>query len=169
MKCGKLASRYLGPLLLSLQPISAAVCMSVCVVIADDMCLRTVCEGGRTRWPVLFSLTLSFPAFQRHNGEILTTASVKHLSHWRFVVSFQLDNVQRTDQDLYRCVTQSPKGSGVSNFAELVVKGKHTLLFVSYCAFLFPWFHDNLIFCSSLSLKIAACKLNKDWKLNWLQ
>uniref|UniRef100_A0A665UTD9 protein-tyrosine-phosphatase n=1 Tax=Echeneis naucrates TaxID=173247 RepID=A0A665UTD9_ECHNA len=30
--------------------------------------------------------------------------------------------VQRADQDLYRCVTQSPRGSGVSNFAELVVK-----------------------------------------------
>uniref|UniRef100_A0A7N6BE83 protein-tyrosine-phosphatase n=1 Tax=Anabas testudineus TaxID=64144 RepID=A0A7N6BE83_ANATE len=59
---------------------------------------------------------------ERHNGDILTTASVKHLSHRRFVVSFQLDSVQRTDQDLYRCVTQSPRGSGVSNFAELVVK-----------------------------------------------
>uniref|UniRef100_A0A672HT86 protein-tyrosine-phosphatase n=1 Tax=Salarias fasciatus TaxID=181472 RepID=A0A672HT86_SALFA len=53
---------------------------------------------------------------------ILTMASVKHLSHRRFVVSFQLDSVQRSDQDLYRCVTQSPRGSGVSNFAELVVK-----------------------------------------------
>uniref|UniRef100_A0A671XHM7 Receptor-type tyrosine-protein phosphatase U n=1 Tax=Sparus aurata TaxID=8175 RepID=A0A671XHM7_SPAAU len=59
---------------------------------------------------------------ERHNGDILTTASVKHLSHRRFVVSFQLDSVQRTDQDLYRCVTQSQRGSGVSNFAELVVK-----------------------------------------------
>uniref|UniRef100_A0A8D2ZIF1 protein-tyrosine-phosphatase n=1 Tax=Scophthalmus maximus TaxID=52904 RepID=A0A8D2ZIF1_SCOMX len=59
---------------------------------------------------------------ERHNGDILTTATVKHLSHRRFVVSFQLDGIQRTDQDLYRCVTQSPRGSGVSNFAELVVK-----------------------------------------------
>ncbi|CAG00052.1 unnamed protein product [Tetraodon nigroviridis] len=58
----------------------------------------------------------------RHNGETLTAASVKHLSHRRFVVSFQLDNVQRADQDLYRCVTQSSRGSGVSNFAELIVK-----------------------------------------------
>lgn len=72
----------------------------------------------------MYSLTLSFLALQRHNGDILTTASVKHLSHRRFVVSYQLDSVQRTDQDLYRCVTQSPRGSGVSNFAELVVKGK---------------------------------------------
>uniref|UniRef100_H3CWB5 protein-tyrosine-phosphatase n=1 Tax=Tetraodon nigroviridis TaxID=99883 RepID=H3CWB5_TETNG len=59
---------------------------------------------------------------ERHNGETLTAASVKHLSHRRFVVSFQLDNVQRADQDLYRCVTQSSRGSGVSNFAELIVK-----------------------------------------------
>ncbi|XP_061632336.1 receptor-type tyrosine-protein phosphatase U isoform X1 [Phyllopteryx taeniolatus] len=59
---------------------------------------------------------------ERHNGEILTTASVKHLSHRRFVVSFQLDSVQRSDQDLYRCITQSSRGSGVSNFAELIVK-----------------------------------------------
>ncbi|XP_078788998.1 receptor-type tyrosine-protein phosphatase U isoform X4 [Oryzias latipes] len=59
---------------------------------------------------------------ERHNGDILTMASVKHLSHRRFVVSFQLDSVQRSHQDLYRCVTQSLRGSGVSNFAELVVK-----------------------------------------------
>uniref|UniRef100_A0A3P9IDQ1 Receptor-type tyrosine-protein phosphatase U n=1 Tax=Oryzias latipes TaxID=8090 RepID=A0A3P9IDQ1_ORYLA len=59
---------------------------------------------------------------ERHNGDILTMASVKHLSHRRFVVSFQLDGVQRSHQDLYRCVTQSLRGSGVSNFAELVVK-----------------------------------------------
>lgn len=63
-------------------------------------------------------------------------ASVKHLSHRRFVVSFQLDSVQRSDQDLYRCVTQSPRGSGVSNFAELVVKGKHFIFFNFYSLFL---------------------------------
>lgn len=108
-------------------------CMSVCSYCRWQNCMRWECvcvwqrERGGT-WPVLFSLTLSFHAFQRHNGEILTAASVKHLSHRRFVVSFQLDNAQRTDQDLYRCVTQSSKGSGVSNFAELVVKGKHHLL-----------------------------------------
>lgn len=81
----------------------------------------------------------SFPAFQRHNGDIITTASVKHLSHRRFVVSFQLDGVQRTDQDLYRCVTQSPRGSGVSNFAELVVKGKNSLFI---CLLMFPFFRS---------------------------
>lgn len=97
------------------------------------LCMREGWGDMMTR--SVFSDPVLFLAFQRHNGDILTTASVKHLSHRRFVVSFQLDSVQRTDQDLYRCVTQSQRGSGVSNFAELVVKGKHSLQFVSFCSF----------------------------------
>lgn len=82
----------------------------------------------------------SCPPLQRHNGEILTAASVKHLSHRRFVVSFQLDGAQRADQDLYRCVTQSSRGSGVSNFAELIVKGKRSAFTVSCWSLLVPFF-----------------------------
>ena len=117
------------------------VCVSVTFVFVCSYCtwyplwdhIHSFVFLRRTRWPILFALSLCpFPAFQRHNGDIFTTASVKHLSHRRFVVSFQLDSIQRTDQDLYRCVTQSPRGSGVSNFAELVVKGKHSpSIFVS--------------------------------------
>ncbi|XP_015204204.1 receptor-type tyrosine-protein phosphatase U isoform X4 [Lepisosteus oculatus] len=59
---------------------------------------------------------------ERHNGDVTLASSVKHLSHRRFLASFQLDMVQRGGQDLYRCVTQSSRGSGVSNFAELIVK-----------------------------------------------
>uniref|UniRef100_A0A673I090 protein-tyrosine-phosphatase n=1 Tax=Sinocyclocheilus rhinocerous TaxID=307959 RepID=A0A673I090_9TELE len=44
------------------------------------------------------------------------------VSRNRFSVSFQLEDVQKREQDLYRCVTQSSRGSGVSNFAELIVK-----------------------------------------------
>uniref|UniRef100_A0A673I3N0 protein-tyrosine-phosphatase n=1 Tax=Sinocyclocheilus rhinocerous TaxID=307959 RepID=A0A673I3N0_9TELE len=46
----------------------------------------------------------------------------EHLGRNRFSVSFQLEDVQKREQDLYRCVTQSSRGSGVSNFAELIVK-----------------------------------------------
>uniref|UniRef100_A0A8C0EVM9 protein-tyrosine-phosphatase n=1 Tax=Bubo bubo TaxID=30461 RepID=A0A8C0EVM9_BUBBB len=42
--------------------------------------------------------------------------------HRRFLATFQLDEVSKEEQDLYRCVTQSGRGSGVSNFAELIVK-----------------------------------------------
>uniref|UniRef100_A0AAY4CSM1 Receptor-type tyrosine-protein phosphatase U n=1 Tax=Denticeps clupeoides TaxID=299321 RepID=A0AAY4CSM1_9TELE len=59
---------------------------------------------------------------ERHNGEITTSALVKHLSYRRFVASFQLEDVQKSEQDLYRCVALSSQGSGVSNFAELIVK-----------------------------------------------
>uniref|UniRef100_A0A3B3QAE7 Receptor-type tyrosine-protein phosphatase U n=1 Tax=Paramormyrops kingsleyae TaxID=1676925 RepID=A0A3B3QAE7_9TELE len=59
---------------------------------------------------------------ERHNGDLTPASSVKHLSHRRFVASFQLDAVQHADQDLYRCVTQAARGAGVSNFAELIVK-----------------------------------------------
>ncbi|KAA0703493.1 Receptor-type tyrosine-protein phosphatase U [Triplophysa tibetana] len=59
---------------------------------------------------------------ERHNGEVSSGGSVKHLGRNRFSVSFQLENVQKPEQDLNRCVTQSSRGSGVSNFAELIVK-----------------------------------------------
>ncbi|XP_041963008.1 receptor-type tyrosine-protein phosphatase U isoform X3 [Alosa sapidissima] len=59
---------------------------------------------------------------ERHNGKVTTSTSVKHLNYRRFVASFQLDNVQKPEQDLYRCVALSPRGAGVSNFAELLVK-----------------------------------------------
>lgn len=49
---------------------------------------------------------------------------MKHISHRRFLATFQLDEVSKAEQDLYRCVTQSVRGSGVSNFAELIVKGE---------------------------------------------
>lgn len=129
-------------------------------------------ERERSWWHMPCSLTLSFPVLQRHNGDIFTTASVKHLSHRRFVVSFQLESVQRTDQDLYRCVTQSPKGSGVSNFAELIVKGKALpsssciVLFLSFSPFCFcylihqfsTWFLWKLkIFWSPWSQLITLC------------
>lgn len=54
---------------------------------------------------------------------MVPAASVKHISHRRFLATFQLDEVSKGEQDLYRCVTQSSRGAGVSNFAELIVKG----------------------------------------------
>uniref|UniRef100_A0A8C7EFE0 Receptor-type tyrosine-protein phosphatase U n=1 Tax=Nothoprocta perdicaria TaxID=30464 RepID=A0A8C7EFE0_NOTPE len=59
---------------------------------------------------------------QRQNGDVVPATSVKHISHRRFLATFQLDEVSKREQDMYRCVTQSVRGSGVSNFAELIVK-----------------------------------------------
>lgn len=54
----------------------------------------------------------------------MPAAGVRHISHRRFLATFPLAAVGREEQDLYRCVSQAPRGAGVSNFAELIVKGQ---------------------------------------------
>ncbi|XP_034076677.1 receptor-type tyrosine-protein phosphatase kappa isoform X22 [Gymnodraco acuticeps] len=59
---------------------------------------------------------------QRRNGEDIPVALTKNINHRRFAATFHLKEVTSQDQDLYRCVTQSDRGSGVSNFAGLIVR-----------------------------------------------
>ncbi|XP_030880593.1 receptor-type tyrosine-protein phosphatase U [Leptonychotes weddellii] len=59
---------------------------------------------------------------QRQSGALVPAAAVRHISHRRFLATFLLASVSRSEQDLYRCVSQAPRGAGVSNFAELIVK-----------------------------------------------
>uniref|UniRef100_A0A8C0LK85 Receptor-type tyrosine-protein phosphatase U n=1 Tax=Canis lupus dingo TaxID=286419 RepID=A0A8C0LK85_CANLU len=59
---------------------------------------------------------------QRQSGTLVPAAGVRHISHRRFLATFLLASVSRSEQDLYRCVSQAPRGAGVSNFAELIVK-----------------------------------------------
>lgn len=70
------------------------------------------------------SALVSLFLFQRRNGEDIPVAQTKNINHRRFAATFKLQEVTKTDQDLYRCVTQSERGSGVSNFAQLIVRGK---------------------------------------------
>uniref|UniRef100_A0A8B9LK01 Receptor-type tyrosine-protein phosphatase kappa n=1 Tax=Astyanax mexicanus TaxID=7994 RepID=A0A8B9LK01_ASTMX len=58
----------------------------------------------------------------RRNGEDIPVAEKKNINHRKFAASFRLKEVTNQDQDLYRCVTQSERGSGVSNFAGLIVR-----------------------------------------------
>lgn len=60
-------------------------------------------------------------------------AQTKNINHRRFAATFKLQEVTKTDQDLYRCVTQSERGSGVSNFAQLIVRGKVVIGFLHMC------------------------------------
>ncbi|XP_076872721.1 receptor-type tyrosine-protein phosphatase kappa isoform X8 [Brachyhypopomus gauderio] len=59
---------------------------------------------------------------QKRNGEDIPVAEKKNINHRKFAASFHLKEVTNQDQDLYRCVTQSERGSGVSNFAGLIVR-----------------------------------------------
>lgn len=63
---------------------------------------------------------------QRQSGALVPAAGVRHISHRRFLATFPLAAVGREEQDLYRCVSQAPRGAGVSNFAELIVKGQRS-------------------------------------------
>uniref|UniRef100_A0A673I5M5 Receptor-type tyrosine-protein phosphatase kappa n=1 Tax=Sinocyclocheilus rhinocerous TaxID=307959 RepID=A0A673I5M5_9TELE len=58
----------------------------------------------------------------QRNGEDIPVAEKKNINHRKFAASFRLREVSSQDQDLYRCVTQSERGSGVSNFAGLIVR-----------------------------------------------
>ncbi|XP_073483345.1 receptor-type tyrosine-protein phosphatase kappa isoform X16 [Aquarana catesbeiana] len=59
---------------------------------------------------------------QRRNGEDIPVTQTKNINHRRFAATFKLREVSKADEDLYRCVTQSERGSGVSNFAQLIVR-----------------------------------------------
>ena len=54
---------------------------------------------------------------------VLDTSLLSRLSHKRLMATFQVE-AQRGEQDLYRCITLSPRGAAVSNFGELIVRGK---------------------------------------------
>lgn len=90
-------------------------CACACMVVQGLTC---VLDQGRlitAAWSLLF---------QRRNGEDIPVAQTKNINHRRFAASFHLKEVSSQDQDLYRCVTQSERGSGVSNFAGLIVRGE---------------------------------------------
>ncbi|XP_072115242.1 receptor-type tyrosine-protein phosphatase mu-like isoform X1 [Mobula birostris] len=63
---------------------------------------------------------------QRHNGHDTPVKETKVLNHRRFVATFMVANTIKSDSDRYRCVIESDRGSGVSNYAELIVKDPPT-------------------------------------------
>uniref|UniRef100_A0A4W6CHK3 protein-tyrosine-phosphatase n=1 Tax=Lates calcarifer TaxID=8187 RepID=A0A4W6CHK3_LATCA len=58
---------------------------------------------------------------ERRNGVVLDMPLLSRLSHKRLMATFQVE-AQRGEQDLYRCITLSPRGAAVSNFGELIVR-----------------------------------------------
>ncbi|XP_063079843.1 receptor-type tyrosine-protein phosphatase kappa [Engraulis encrasicolus] len=77
---------------------------------ATFQCIATVRDVKNKLW------------LQRRNGDDIPVTETKTISNRRFAASFKLKEVTNQDQDLYRCVTQSEQGSGVSNFAGLIVR-----------------------------------------------
>uniref|UniRef100_A0A3B4YDQ3 Receptor-type tyrosine-protein phosphatase U n=1 Tax=Seriola lalandi dorsalis TaxID=1841481 RepID=A0A3B4YDQ3_SERLL len=53
--------------------------------------------------------------------ELVLAVVRRHIYHKRLMATFQVE-AQRGEQDLYRCITLSPRGAAVSNFGELIVR-----------------------------------------------
>ncbi|XP_078397148.1 receptor-type tyrosine-protein phosphatase mu isoform X10 [Cetorhinus maximus] len=63
---------------------------------------------------------------QRRSGKDTPMKETKVLNYRRFIATFNVANTVRSDTDHYRCVIESEGGSGVSNYAELIVKDPPT-------------------------------------------
>lgn len=116
---------------------------------------------------------------QRRNGEDIPVAQTKNINHRRFAASFRLQEVTKTDQDLYRCVTQSERGSGVSNFAQLIVRGNtfcfmklHTFMRTEQVCRQSDWFWNHgILHCKSLfrnisKILITSIKVKPSFKID---
>lgn len=98
--------------------------VSVCVKAGVNGLILSLSKALTPHLPACRSVCLRVMGFQRRNGEDIPVAQTKTINHRRFAASFNLKEVSSQDQDLYRCVTQSERGSGVSNFAGLIVRGE---------------------------------------------
>lgn len=100
--------------------VHAYVCVSVvlCCLVTLSKAVNPLAASAAPDPSVFLSV------IQRRNGEDIPVALTKNINHRRFAASFHLKEVTNQDQDLYRCVTQSERGSGVSNFAGLIVRGE---------------------------------------------
>lgn len=113
--------------------LSLRVCGPVLTLVTLSKAVNPFYEPLQRLIPLLCVVFLSS---QRRNGEDIPVALTKNINHRRFAASFHLKEVTNQDQDLYRCVTQSERGSGVSNFAGLIVRGEDIKSFF-YCLLFF--------------------------------
>ncbi|KAI9548629.1 hypothetical protein NQZ68_007496 [Dissostichus eleginoides] len=74
-------------------------------------------RGCQSETPV----NIQRPRRHRRNSVVLDTSFLSRLSHKRLMATFHVE-AQRGEQDLYRCITLSPRGAAVSNFGELIVR-----------------------------------------------
>ncbi|KAG8513333.1 Receptor-type tyrosine-protein phosphatase T [Galemys pyrenaicus] len=78
-------------------------------------------DAGRTGWRDV-SLPSSVP--QQWNGRDTALMVTRVVNHRRFSATVSVADTAQRSVSKYRCVIRSDGGSGVSNYAELIVKGE---------------------------------------------
>lgn len=73
-------------------------------------------------WYCLFLSPLP-PFLQGIDGRDAPLKEIKVTSSRRFIASFNVVNTTKRDAGKYRCMIRTEGGVGISNYAELVVKG----------------------------------------------
>ncbi|XP_060703170.1 receptor-type tyrosine-protein phosphatase U-like [Hemiscyllium ocellatum] len=81
----------------------------------QDVTFHCITRGQMTKAQ---SLSLQ----RQHGGVINPSAQPEHNNPAILIAIFHLQQLTKQNQDLYRCVIQSESGSGVSNFAALIVR-----------------------------------------------
>lgn len=66
----------------------------------------------------------SFETLQQWNGKDTALMVTRVVNHRRFSATVSVGDTSQRSTSRYRCVIRSDGGSGVSNYADLIVKGK---------------------------------------------
>lgn len=72
---------------------------------------------------IAFFLSSSSPLIQGIDVRDAPLKEIKVSSSRRFIASFNVVNTTKRDAGKYRCMIRTEGGVGISNYAELVVKG----------------------------------------------
>ncbi|MEQ2179569.1 hypothetical protein GOODEAATRI_026521 [Goodea atripinnis] len=64
-----------------------------------------------------------FPIFQQWNGKDTALMVTRVVNHRRFSATVSIGDTSQRSTSRHRCVIRSDGGSGVSNYADLIVKG----------------------------------------------
>jgi len=72
---------------------------------------------------LLLMTVLTFPSLQQWNGKDTALMVTRVVNHRRFSATVSVGDTAQRSTSRYRCVIRSDGGSGVSNYADLIVKG----------------------------------------------
>lgn len=81
-------------------------------------------EGCQEASDAMISSLLPFMCLQQWNGRDTALMVTRVVNHRRFSATVSVADTSQRSVSKYRCVIRSDGGSGVSNYAELIVKGE---------------------------------------------
>lgn len=81
--------------------------------------------------PVAVDILFFLSILQQWNGKDTALMVTRVVNHRRFSATVSVGDTSQRSTSRYRCVIRSDGGSGVSNYADLIVKGTFSSLLSS--------------------------------------